>query len=313
MSTDPNDPLVMLQAQNQKQLDAQLQQYRDWQTAQVREHTRMTSQRAAEVRNQQMRIRQGQENHRLPPEVQVPARTSNEERPAWRSEGWERRAEEQREQLQRTGQMHVPPVSSKPNATFADHALEQERAFRERQARLSDQIERAPSQVERDRLTLVQSAEFHSHHGEQLERVIAMQTICDRANGTTPETTTWIKQQREALDQHRAQGAAALSQLSTMTKTREQSMQQGNAIGPANTTQADHATTAVKPQPDDKASNPAAERLRERQADARSHGDDERSPVAEQSVASLRADRDTLAKAERDRSDQPEERKRASR
>lgn len=99
------------------------------------------------------------------------------------------------------------PVSGGAQATAADHALTQERAFRERQQQLADKItDPKASPEQRERLELQKTTEYHNHHSESWNQVAELQ----RQLGYPDKS---IGEAQKHADHHKEQAALVANQL----------------------------------------------------------------------------------------------------
>lgn len=92
-------------------------------------------------------------------------------------------------------------------ATAADHALSQERAFRDRQQQLADKITDPKTSLEqRERLELQKAAEYHNHHAESWNQVAELQ----RQLGYPDKS---ISEAQRQTDHYKEQAALVANQL----------------------------------------------------------------------------------------------------
>ena len=99
--------------------------------------------------------------------------------------------------------------------TGADHALNTERAFRERQSALDARIS-DPNTDPAERTTLGhrKSAEYHTHKADQLKNIIEMNELSAKmTGGDTAANTKFLSEQYEKLDYHNTQAALAAQNL----------------------------------------------------------------------------------------------------
>lgn len=97
------------------------------------------------------------------------------------------------------------PANAQGNA--ADHALNQERAFRDRQQHLADKIsDPKTSHEQRERLELQKATEYHNHHAESWANVAELQ----RGLGYPNES---ISEASQKSDHHKEQAALVANQL----------------------------------------------------------------------------------------------------
>lgn len=296
---------ALMRDQEMRNRDRLVQETRDKERQQ---HERIPAEPVAHERH---RLEQSQDNKpdtQFSHEPEPPRRLQVSESLSARREQ-EDRKEALRDKYTRQGDLAQPVVPRSGDTTAADYALDQERAFRERQQSLADQIKRTEDPHQRERLELVRKTEYHDYKDEQLGRIIAMQQIATHGTSPDPANEAFMHKLQAEREEHRMQGTAAIEALQTKdaawAQVGENKLSPAREHGQANDTHSTAQTTAE--------SNPAAERLRERQTNARERHDSERTPVADQSVASLRESRDKLAAAQQShskRSNQDEERQR---
>ncbi len=286
-------------------MQEQDRRYQEFQQAEQARIEKMTAEQAAQERRRLEALRTNTQGEPLPPPPQPPERLATYGTPEEMRERHER-AEDLVRQYQSSGDIAAATVPKSSDTTAADHALDQERAFRERQQELSDEISKAPESDQRERLEVIKTTEYHQHKAEQLERIIALQQACDRDKGTDPATGAWLTEKQAELDDHKAQGAAAVEKLDNMDRLKSTQAASENTLGAA----VDQGRTPTEASAPTQAqgANPAAERLRERQETARQGNDADRTPEADQSAAALNVSREKLEGAQRKVSEQEQER-----
>ncbi|MBR8029907.1 hypothetical protein KDX27_39095 [Burkholderia cenocepacia] len=106
------------------------------------------------------------------------------------------------------------PVSAN-GVTGADHALSVERMFRERQRALDDRIN-DPNTDPQERVVLEhrKSADYHTHKADQLKNIIDMTDLSAKmAGGDTAANRKFLGELHEKLDYHTTQAALAAQNL----------------------------------------------------------------------------------------------------